>query len=195
MNSYGSTTDTSSNNAHSIYHATNSESHNTIDTTLDMNEVIMLISVILNSMAAGIIIIFSNTIMPALSKQDLSTGIGVMNTINVIIVNPLFIIIFFGGLISVFPTVSLLRKKDNNSNSNPVAGYYALASTLIYFFGQFLVTVTQNVPRNNQLAEYSDETYWAQDYLISWVNWNTFRGVSALVSAVLGAMSLTLMRR
>lgn len=55
--------------------------------------------------------------------------------------------------------------------------------------------VTQNVPRNNQLAEYSDETYWAQDYLISWVNWNTFRGVCASVSAVLGALSLTLMRR
>ena len=89
-------------------------------------------------MAAGIIIIFSNTIMPALSKQDMSTGIEVMNTINVIIVNPLFIVIFFGGLISVVPTVSLLRKKDNNSN--PIAGYYALASTLIYFFGQFIVT-------------------------------------------------------
>ena len=138
MASYGSTTDKSSNNAHSIYHATNSESHNAIDTTLNMNEIIMLTSVILNSMAAGIIIIFSNTIMPALSKQDMSTGIEVMNTINVIIVNPLFIVIFFGGLISVVPTVSLIRKKDNNSN--PIAGYYALASTLIYFFGQFLVT-------------------------------------------------------
>ena len=135
MASYGSTTDKSSNNAHSIYHATNSES-NVIDTTLDMNKIIMLTSVILNSMTAGIIIIFSNTIMPALSKQDMSTGIEVMNTINVIIVNPLFIIIFFGGLISVLPTISLLRKKD----SNPVAGYYAFASTLIYFFGQFLVT-------------------------------------------------------
>ena len=176
MASYGSTTDKSSNNAHSIYHATNSES-NVIDTTLDMNKIIMLTSVILNSMTAGIIIIFSNTIMPALSKQDMSTGIEVMNTINVIIVNPLFVIIFFGGLISVSPTISLLQKKDN---SNPVAGYYALASTLIYFFGQFLVTVTQNVPRNNQLAEYSDETYWRDDYLVSWVNWNTFRVWSLL---------------
>ena len=66
-----------------------------------------------------------------------------MNTINIIIVNPLFIVIFFGGLISVLPTVSILRKKD--SNSDPVAGYYG--------------------------------------------------GVCALVSAVLGAMSLSLMRR
>jgi len=189
--SYGSTTDTSSNTANSIYHVTNSES-SAIDATLNMNEIIMLMSVILNAMATGIIIIFSNTIMPALFKQDMTTGIEVMNTINVIIVNPLFIVIFFGGLISAVPTVSLLRKKDN---SNPVAGYYALASTLIYFFGQFLVTVTQNVPRNNQLAEYSDETYWQEDYLISWVNWNTFRGVCALVSAVLGALSLVLMRR
>ena len=135
MGSYGSTTDTSS-NAHSIYHATNSKSHNA-NTNLDMNEIIMLKSVMLNAMSAGIIIIFSNTIMPALSKQDMTTGIEVMNTINVIIVNPLFIVIFFGGLISVVPAVSLLQKEDN---SNPVAGYYALASTLIYFFGQFIVT-------------------------------------------------------
>ena len=45
------------------------------------------------------------------------------------------------------------------------------------------------------MAEYSDETYWQEEYLVSWVKWNTFRGVCALVSAVLGAMSLTLMRR
>lgn len=63
-------------------------------------EGIMLISVVLNSMAAGIIFIFSNTIMPSLATLDADVGINTMNKINIIIVNPLFVVAFFGGLIS-----------------------------------------------------------------------------------------------
>eukprot|EP01083_Nonionella_stella_P106481 307389_1 len=63
-------------------------------------EAVMLVSVILNAMAAGIIFIFSNTIMPTLATLDADVGINIMNKINIVIVNPLFIVAFFGGLIS-----------------------------------------------------------------------------------------------
>ena len=160
-------------------------------------EIMMLVSVILNSMAAGIIFIFTNTIMPALATQDPEVGINVMNKINIIIVNPLFVIAFFGGLISVVPTGVMWRNPDTYSAS---ARYYALFSTLIFFLGESVVTVSQNVPRNNALLAVdptSDDgvNYWRNQFLKEWVAWNTVRCFAAAIAAVLGALSLSFMRK
>mmetsp|Transcript_7066 Transcript_7066/g.8788 ORF Transcript_7066/g.8788 Transcript_7066/m.8788 type:complete len:207 (+) Transcript_7066:108-728(+) len=160
-------------------------------------EAVMLVSVILNGMAAGIIFIFSNTIMPSLATLDSDVGINIMNTINVIIVNPLFIIAFFGGLVSAYPARVMWKNPDLYSVP---ARYYSVASTLIFFFGEFMVTATQNVPRNNALLAVDPESddgvsYWQINFLKGWVAWNTARGIFAAISAVLGALSLSFMRK
>ena len=160
-------------------------------------EAVMLVSVILNAMAAGIIFIFSNTVMPALATLDSDVGINAMNTINVIIVNPLFVIAFFGGLISGYPARAMWKNPDEFSRP---ARYYALATTLVFFFGEFMVTVTQNVPRNNALLVVDPESddginYWKNNYLKSWVAWNTVRCVFSVISAVLGGLCLSHMRK
>ena len=160
-------------------------------------EGIMLISIVLNSMAAGIIFIFSNTIMPSLATLDADVGINTMNKINIIIVNPLFVVAFFGGLISAYPATVMMKNPDAYSKQ---ARYYALASTLIFFFGEFMVTVTQNVPRNNALLAVDSDSdegveYWQTNFLKGWVAWNTARGFCATISAVLGALSLAFMRK
>ena len=160
-------------------------------------EGIMLTSIVLNSMAAGIIFIFSNTIMPSLATLDADVGINTMNKINIIIVNPLFVVAFFGGLISAYPATVMMKNPDAYSKQ---ARYYALASTLIFFFGEFMVTVTQNVPRNNALLAVDSDSdegveYWQTNFLKGWVAWNTVRGFCATISAVLGALSLAFMRK
>ena len=157
----------------------------------------MLTYVVLNSMAAGIIFIFSNTIMPSLATFDADVGINVMNKINIVIVNPLFIVAFLGGLISAYPAIFMMA--NTNAYTKP-ARYYALASTVIFFVGEFIVTVTQNVPRNNALLAVdpdSDEgaEYWQKKYLKGWDAWNTARGIFALISAVLGGLVLAFMRK
>lgn len=78
-------------------------------------EAIMLVSTVLNSMAAGIMMIFLNTIMPALAQMDADVAIPTMNTINLIIVNPLFLIAFFGGLISAYPTNFMWKHPEEYS--------------------------------------------------------------------------------
>ena len=159
-------------------------------------EVVMLVSIILNAMAGGIIFIFSNTIMPALATLDSDVGIKIMNTINKIIVNPLFIGIFFGGLISVIPTAIMLVRA--NDFSQP-ARYYALTSTLMFFFGEFIVTMTKNVPRNKALSAVDPKSndgkmYWKDNYLKSWVAWNTVRCIFSVIAAVFGVLCLSHMR-
>jgi len=160
-------------------------------------EVIMLASVILNSMAAGIIFIFSNTIMPSLATLDADVGISIMNEINIVIVNPAFIVAFFGGLISAYPAGVMW--KNPNDFSKP-ARYYAVAMTLVFFFGEVMVTITQNVPRNNALLEVDPESevgasYWEVQFLKGWVGWNNARCFFSAASAILGGLSLAFMRK
>jgi len=159
-------------------------------------ETIMLGSVILDAMAGGIIFIFSNTIMKTFAQFDDEIGINVIVLLNKIIINPLFAFVFFGGLISAYPTIVMMTRPDEFSKP---ARYYALASTLVFFFGEFLVTVTQNVPRNDALMAAdptSDEgvEYWRKDFLGDWVAWNTARCIASVVASVLGGLSLMAMR-
>ena len=160
-------------------------------------EAVMLVSVILNAMAAGIIFIFSNTVMPSLATLDADVAIPIMNKINIVIVNPLFILCFFGGLISAYPTIVLYKNPDDYSVQ---ARYYALASTLVFFFGEVLVTITQNVPRNNALLAVDPESedgvsYWENEFLKGWVAWNTTRCIFSVISAFLGGLCLSFMRK
>jgi len=160
-------------------------------------EGIMLISVVLNSMAAGVIFIFSNTIMPVLATLEAKEGIMIMNTINDIILNPLFGVVFFGGLVSAFPA---FRMWKNPGEYSIPARYYGVATTVVFFFGNFMVTGTQNVPMNNELLAVdpgSDEgaAYWEDTYLTNWVAWNTARGIFATLAALLGALCLRFMAK
>ena len=159
-------------------------------------ETIMLASVILQAMAAGIIFIFSNTIMRTFAEFDADIMINVMNKLNILIVNPLFAFVFFGGLIAAYPTAVMMRNPDKFSKP---ARYYALASTLVFFFGELLVTLTQNVPRNDALLAVDPESeegveYWQTEFLGGWVAWNTARCVFSVVASVLGGLSLMSMR-
>merc|ERR1712038_662073 len=160
-------------------------------------EAIILTSVILNSMAAGIIFIFSNTIMPSLATLDDDVGINIMNKFNVVIVNPLFLIAFFGGLISAYPARIMWKQPDEFSKP---ARYYAVAMTLVFFFGEFMVTSLQNVPRNNALLAVDPESeeganYWENQFLKGWVAWNTVRCIFSVISAILGGLCLSFMRK
>ena len=161
----------------------------------DWRECFMLVSTVLNCMSAGMMFIFSNTIMPALGKLSDEAGIEAMVTINDVILNPLFKLLFVGGLISVVPVVDMLFISQRHSKP---ARYYATASTMVYFVGQIVITATQNVPRNDALlaldaASQAASNYWRNEYLAKWVSWNTARAVFSTIASVLGALSLHFM--
>ena len=162
----------------------------------DWRKYVMLVSTMLNCLSAGMMFIFSNTIMPALGKLSDEVGIEAMVTINDVILNPLFQLIFVGGLVSVIPAVDMIFI-SHERHSKP-ARYYAAASTVVYFLGQIVITATQNIPRNNTLlaldaASQVASDYWRNDFLIKWVSWNTARTVFSTVASVFGALALHFM--
>merc|ERR1719276_734595 len=120
-----------------------------------------------------------------------------MNEINIVIVNPLFILCFFGGLVSAYPAKVLYQHPEDYSKQ---ARYYAMASTLVFFFGEVLVTISQNVPRNNALLAVDPESeegvsYWEKEFLQGWVAWNNTRCIFSVISAFLGGLCLSFMRK
>jgi uncharacterized membrane protein len=156
--------------------------------TLDL---VTLLCVLGCGLIGGFFYAFSVLVMQALGKLPPEQGIAAMQSINVVVINPWFLGVFFGtALICLFLIVAaLLRWHD------PRAAYWLLGGVL-YVAGAILVTMLFNVPRNNALASRAPASaeaaaYWLT-YLSSWTAWNHVRTAAALAAAMLFAIALHL---
>ena len=130
---------------------------------------------------AGVFFAFSTFVMKALARLPAGTGIAAMQSINVMVINPLFLGVFLGtAAVSVAAMVAALMRWDE-----PGAAYL-LAGGALYFVGTFLVTVLFNVPLNNSLAAVAPDEpdaarQWA-GYVSRWTAWNHVRTAAALAA-------------
>lgn len=157
-------------------------------TTLDFAT---LVSALGCGLVAGIFFAFSTSVMKALGKLPSAQGIAAMQAINVVIINPWFLIAFFGTAAAcVFTMIaSLLRWHEPSAP-------YLLAGSVLYLVGTILVTMLFNVPRNNMLAgvqpgSEQGAALWA-GYLTAWTAWNHVRTVAAFAAAAAFTLALRL---
>lgn len=106
-----------------------------------------------------------------------------MQSINVVVINPIFLGVFMGtAIVALFVAVLAILSWES-----PSAVYYLVGAAL-YIVGTFMVTGLGNVPLNNALAsaEVSDEKAEAiwQHYLKHWTLLNTLRTICALAAAI-----------
>jgi uncharacterized membrane protein len=133
---------------------------------------------------AGLFFAFSVSVMRALAGLPSAAGVAAMQSINIAIINPVFLSAFFGTATAcvLIVIVSLLRWHD------PAAAYM-LAGGSLYLVATFLVTFVFNVPRNNALASVAPANaesidVWT-DYLSNWTAWNHVRAAAAFAAAAL----------
>lgn len=131
---------------------------------------------------AGVFFAFSAFVMKALARLPAAEGIAAMQSINVAVINPLFLGVFLGtGAACIFVIIfSLLRWHDPGT-------VYLLAGGALYLVGSLLVTIVFNVPKNDALASVAptgpnSASLWAS-YLTSWTAWNHVRTAAALMAA------------
>lgn len=119
----------------------------------------------------GLYFIFSNTIMSSLKQFE--SGADVMVAINEVILNPLFMAVFWiSGLGSLYLVI--------------FADGLLFISGVIFFMGTTFITVLRNVPLNNRLRDSGpDRAQVWQQYLDKWVFWNHVRSVAAVTSGLL----------
>jgi uncharacterized membrane protein len=143
---------------------------------------------------AGLFFIFSNTVMAALARIQPVEGIAAMQSINRVILNPLFLSIFLATPIAC--ALVILSSLATWSQPGTV---WLIAGSVLYIAGTFLVTVVANVPMNNALDAVNPGTaeagaLWTR-YLANWTAWNHVRTIAAFGAAALLTVGLYLSAR
>ena len=135
-----------------------------------------------SGLVAGIFFAFSTFIMGALARIQQAAGISAMQSINVVVLNPIFLSVFVGTAI----LCGVLMLSGFLGWSSP-RSIYLIAGSLLYFAGTFLVTLVFNVPLNDALAAVAPDStqganLWMR-YLSVWTNWNHVRTAAALIAS------------
>ena len=137
-----------------------------------------------SALVAGLMFAFSTSVMPALRRRPDAEGIAVMQTINSVILNPLFGLVF-GGTTVLCLVLAITAPFTTDVSHATLRGI----GSALYVVGTFGVTMVANVPMNNALDAVepgSDEgaTYW-RTYLRQWTAWNHLRALLGTAAAVL----------
>ena len=145
----------------------------------NLNLIVLGLGAVGSAMMAGLFFVFSNFTMTALSRIKTEAGISAMQSINITIINPWFMALFFGTTIGGL-VVSVVAAM----NWDHPASAWALGGGGVYLAGCFLVTTCFNVPLNNRLAainpmDPASAEMWAE-YVAKWVPWNHIRTLTAL---------------
>ena len=140
-----------------------------------------LASALGSGLMAGVFFAFSTFVMRALARQPAAQGIAAMQSINVTVLNPWFMGVFFGTA----ATCGLLALGSLLLWPAPGA-WLLLAGSASYLLGTFGVTIVCNVPWNNRLAaadavSAAGQALWAR-YVSRWTAWNHVRTVAALAA-------------
>ena len=140
-----------------------------------------VLAVLGSGLMAGVFFAFDTAVMPALRRQPKASATATMNTVNVVIVNPVFLLVFMGTTLVCAALVVLAFLSDEPHAAWRVAG------ASVYLVGSFVVTAAVNIPLNNRLADVTPadpeaEATW-DDYLTRWTAWNHVRTVSSLAAA------------
>lgn len=149
----------------------------------------LILLIVVTGIMAGIYFAFSTFVMKALNQLEPSPAAKAMNSINDVIVNTVFLPIFFGSTLWYAGLILWQFAEWKHETS-----WLFIAAALIYIVGMFVVTAFGNVPLNNKLKASSSSSesltqYWSHYYK----NWNLFnyvRTVSCVAACALLTMAL-----
>lgn len=150
---------------------------------------LMLITAIGSGVSGGIFYAFSTFVIKALAQQPPAQGIATMQSINITVINPWFMVVFLGtGVACILITIFLLLQWHQP------ATIYWLAGSLLYLIGTIGVTIAFNIPLNDALAAIAPNSaqgarLWAR-FLNDWTFWNHVRTAAAILAAIILTISL-----
>lgn len=133
-----------------------------------MDEITVAASRMLAGLLAGTYVAFLVAVMPALHDQPDDVFARVMNRINVVIVNPAFLLLFLGA-----PVVTALALWWNRT---PL-----VVAALVLAVVAVLITAAANVPLNDALAAGGSRS----DFETPWLIWHSVRTLATIASFVL----------
>lgn len=141
----------------------------------------IILLILMTGIMAGVYFAFSVFIMQSLSELPSLQAAQVMNKINDVIVNTLFLPVFFGSTLWYCGLVvwSLADWQFERS-------ILVITAAMIYILGMFVVTAFGNVPLNNRLKSSAEDdsrliSFW-DEYLRRWTRLNHLRMLSCIAA-------------
>ncbi|MFD4433834.1 DUF1772 domain-containing protein [Nocardia sp. NPDC058497] len=137
----------------------------------------MVMAVLSTGLIAGVFYAYAISVMPALARTGDRTLIDVMQKVNVVIINPWFMLGFLGTV--GFTALAAVLSLGSEHRTTLIWLGIAVALNVI----AFAVTVALNVPLNDALdaagdpAAIIDTAAVRADYEAAWVRWNILRAV------------------
>lgn len=148
----------------------------------NLASILAFVSALGAGLMAGFFYAFSGLVMPALARRPAREAIAAMQTINVVVLNPLFFAMFFGTALTGAALGVLMAVRPPAFES-----IAAIGAALVYLVGSIGVTIAKNVPLNEELKAASPEApaaaaLWTR-YLKVWVFWNTVRTLACAAAS------------
>ncbi len=146
--------------------------------------------IVMTGIMAGVYFSFSVFVMKALAELPEQEGARAMNKINDVIVNTLFLPLFFISSLWHLGLAVWAIAHWQGAQS-----LLLIASAILYIGGMFAITAFGNVPLNNRLKESSNNpkelaNCWRK-YLRSWHGLNHIRSVSCIFSLSLMVIAVS----
>ena len=164
--------------------------------SVDNRQVLAGLGTLGSGVLSGLYFIFSFCVMGALNAQPPAVAIQTMNTINTMIVNPPFLLVFMGTpLLCGYMLRNCVKEGLGSSAENSCTA----AGAAVLLLGEFLLTLAVHIPKNNALAAHTvgsanDAAVWTQ-YFTSWTAWNHVRMAASMATTVLLSAALAVRER
>ena len=142
-----------------------------------------------SGLVAGVFFAFSTFVMAALRRLPPSQGIAAMQSINVTVITPLFMIALFGTAVVCVVLAVLALIDWGEAGAGLVLG-----GAVAYVLGTAVTTMAYHVPRNNALDRVdpnaSDAPAKWSAFYTEWTRMNHVRTLGALVASVCFVIAL-----
>jgi uncharacterized membrane protein len=148
-------------------------------------DAVLVAATVLTGLAAGVFALYTHTIMPGLKKTDDRTFVGAFQQLDRAIINPWFMVTFFGPLFLIGAS-AFMHLGAGERSSLP----WLIAAFVLYLLAVIL-TMAVNVPMNDALKAAGDPAHIdvakaRADFDESkWVRWNNVRTVTSSVAFVI----------
>jgi uncharacterized membrane protein len=140
-------------------------------------DILLVIIILQIGLTSGLLFIFAFAVNPGLARLSEEEYFRAMKYINIVILNPIFFLVFMGPLI----TMPILTYMSWNDSSMFIL---IPISTILYLLGVLLITTIKNVPLNNKLEKLSSTEFkgvfiW---YRKPWNFWHNIRTFFSMIS-------------
>jgi uncharacterized membrane protein len=156
-----------------------------------LREVVLIAATVTMGMMAGAFALYSHTIMPSLRRVDDRAFVATFQSMDRMIINPVFMTTFFGAL-ALTALAALLYLVGDDGSALPW-----IVAALVLYLVVFVITIAVNVPRNNEIKAAGDANTMADPHAVRvrfdearWLRWNHVRTVASTVAVVLLAWAL-----